>query len=75
MSGRGPVDADDGCLDALSDSAPPSGIAVTKPRSLVPFDGCLEALEWAHSSQAGVPDGEPGQRAGRADWARMQPGA
>ena len=67
VSGPGPVDADDGYLDALSDSSPPSGIVVTKPRSLMPFDGRLEALEWAYRSQVGVPDGEPGQRAGRAD--------
>ena len=64
MSRPGPVDADDGYLDALSDSAPPCGIVVTKPRSLMPFDGYLEALEWAYRSQVGVPDGGPGRRAG-----------
>ena len=67
LSKPGPVDADDGCLDDLSNNAPPSGIVVTRPRALVPFDGYRDALEWAFNSQISVPDGEGAQEAEIAD--------
>lgn len=67
LSKRGPVDAEDGCLDALSNSTLPSGIVVTRPRALTPFDGHLDALEWAFNSQISVPDGEGAQEAEIAD--------
>lgn len=67
LSGPGPVDADDGYLDSLSDNALPSGIVVTKPRALMPFNGHRDALEWAFASQVGVPDAEAGRKTETAD--------